>query len=123
MDVKADVGVFMRDAYGTLSGHLDDARKFVYSVLNNPAYANRGYSFTGHSLGGAIASYMTYATNTDSTPGVGKATTFDAPGVSGVIEKKHNVQVNPRDYDNLVIDYVSESDVSYFFNKSSVGYL
>ena len=122
VDVKADVGVFMRDAYGTLSGHLDDARKFVYSVLNNPAYANRGYSFTGHSLGGAIASYMTYATNTDSTPGVGKATTFDAPGVSGVIEKKHNVQVNPRDYDNLVIDYVSESDIiGNYANDQQLG--
>lgn len=122
VDVKADVGVFMRDAYGTLSGHLDDARKFVYSVLNNPAYANRGYSFTGHSLGGAIASYMTYATNTDSTPGVGKATTFDAPGISGVIEKKHNVQVNPRDYDNLVIDYVSESDIiGNYANDQQLG--
>ena len=122
VDVKADVGIFMRDAYGTLSGHLDDARKFVYSVLNNPAYANRGYSFTGHSLGGAIASYMTYATNTDSTPGVGKATTFDAPSVSGVIEKKHNVQVNPRDYDNLVIDYVSESDIiGNYANDQQLG--
>ena len=122
VDVKADVGVFMRDAYGTLSVHLDDARKFVYSVLNNPAYANRGYSFTGHSLGGAIASYMTYVTNTDSTPGVGKATTFDAPGISGVIEKKHNVQVNPRDYDNLVIDYVSESDIiGNYANDQQLG--
>ena len=111
VDVKVDVGVFMRDAYGTLSDHFDDARKFVYSVLNNPAYANRNYSFTGHSLGGAIASYMTYVTNTDSMSGVGKATTFDAPGISGVIEKKHKVKVNPRDYDNLVIDYVSESDI------------
>ena len=122
VDVKADVGVFMRDAYGTLSDHFDDARKFVYSVLNNPAYANRNYSFTGHSLGGAIASYMTYVTNTDSMPGVGKATTFDAPGISGVIEKKHNVQVNPRDYDNLVIDYVSESDIiGNYANDQQLG--
>ena len=122
VDVKADVGVFMRDAYGTLSDHFDDARKFVYSVLNNPAYANRNYSFTGHSLGGAIASYMTYVTNTDSMSGVGKATTFDAPGISGVIEKKHKVKVNPRDYDNLVIDYVSESDIiGNYANDQQLG--
>ena len=107
-DLMTDVGIFMQDAYSTISNHLDNAKNFVYSILSNPSYSGADYSFTGHSLGGAIASYMTYVTNTDDIPGVGRAVTFNAPGIGGVIETKHGVDINPRDSDGLVTDYVNE---------------
>lgn len=110
-DLTTDVGVFMQDAYVNISSQLDAAEAFFYSILNNAAYSGANYSFTGHSLGGAIASYMTYVTNTDGVPGVGKSVTFNAPGIGGVIEAKDNVDINPRNYDDLVTDYVNESDV------------
>ena len=111
VDGAADFGIFMRESYSTISKHLDDAKSFVYSVLNNPDNKGANYSFTGHSLGGAIAQYMTYVTNTDNIAGVGKAITFNAPGIGEVIEDKHNTNINPRDYDHLITDYVNESDV------------
>ena len=111
VDGAADFGIFMRESYSTISKHLDDAKSFVYSVLNNPDNKGANYSFTGHSLGGAIAQYMTYVTNTDNIAGVGKAITFNAPGIGEVIKDKHNTNINPRDYDHLITDYVNESDV------------
>ena len=57
-------------------------------------------SFTGHSLGGGIAQYMTYFTG-----GKYNAVTFNAPGIAQVLPG-----VNPRDYDNTVTDYVNEND-------------
>ena len=57
-DISVDIGILMQRAYAETAKHLDDAGRFVYSVLNNPKYKGNSYSFTGHSLGGAIAHYM-----------------------------------------------------------------
>ena len=121
-DISVDIGILMQRAYAETAKHLDDAGRFVYSVLNNPKYKGNSYSFTGHSLGGAIAHYMTYITKDAGIPGLKGATTFNAPGIGGVIEKKLGVTINPRDYDDLIIDYVNESDIiGYWRPDKSLG--
>lgn len=49
---------------------------------------------------------MTYVTNTDGVAGVGESVTFNAPGIANMLP----TTVNPRDYDNLITDYVNQSD-------------
>ncbi len=102
MDLIADTAIFQQQPNNELSQQLADAEQFVYSILNNPLHSNASYSFTGHSLGGSLASYMTYKTNTDTMAGVGKAVTFNAPGIGGVIEAKDGIDINLRAYDELV---------------------
>ncbi|WP_051999432.1 hypothetical protein [Listeria cornellensis] len=50
-DVKADVGLLSSKT----KGQFDDYDRFVHATLKK--YDVRDYSFTGHSLGGALAQY------------------------------------------------------------------
>ena len=102
----ANLGIALQNAVDGLPLQFGDAEAFVYSILNDSAYAGAAYSFTGHSLGGSLASYMTYKTNTDNIAGVGKAVTFNAPGISGLLPSG----VNNSSYNTLVTDHVGEGD-------------
>lgn len=103
----ANLGIALQNAVDALPVQFSTASSFVNSVLNNSAYSGADYSFTGHSLGGALASYMTYVTNTDGVAGVGKAVTFNAPGIAGLLPDN----VNPADYNGLVTDHVNQGDI------------
>lgn len=101
---NADLQIALQES---LPSQFIEAENFVNSVLNNSQYDDASYSFTGHSLGGALASYMTYVTNTDGIAGVGKSVTFNAPGIAGLLPDN----VNPADYNGLVTDHVNQGDI------------
>lgn len=100
---NADFQIALQES---LPAQFTEAENFVNSVLNNSQYDDASYSFTGHSLGGALASYMTYVTNTDGVAGVGKSVTFNAPGIAGLLPGN----VDPSTYIGLVTDHVNEGD-------------
>lgn len=88
----------------TLSGpnQFDDAHAFWLNTMQEVGVGNHsGFSFTGHSLGGGLAQYMTYATNE-----VGHAVTFNAVGIGQGIDG-----VNPNDYNDSIKNYVNENDI------------
>ena len=81
---------------------FNDAYEFWANTLQQVGAGNySGYSFTGHSLGGGIAQYMTYATNE-----AGHATTFNAVGIGQVLDG-----VDPADYNDSIKDYVNQNDI------------
>jgi Ca2+-binding RTX toxin-like protein len=98
-----------------LSGpsQFDDAFNFWTATLQDPDLDYSSYSFTGHSLGGGLAQYMTYMTNAQSR-------TFNAVGIG---QKLPNV--DPHDYDDLIKDYVNQNDIigQYGIQLGSTIYL
>ncbi len=100
---------------------LDFAQSTVAKLTNNKDISinrslqylkNNNATATGHSLGGAIAQYLVYIKgDMPSCRNSSNTTTFNTPGIRGVIEDMHKTSVNPRDYDSHVIDYTNESDV------------
>ncbi|HYG83887.1 MAG TPA: hypothetical protein VD907_03350 [Verrucomicrobiae bacterium] len=87
-----------------LSGpsQFDDAFDFWADTMQLVGPGNyTDYSFTGHSLGGGLAQYMTYITNE-----VGHSVTFNAVGIGQVLDG-----VNPSDYNDSITDYVNQNDV------------
>ncbi len=87
-----------------LSGpsQFDDAFNFWTNTLQSVGSGNyTDYSFTGHSLGGGLAQYMTYMTNE-----AGHSVTFNAVGIGQVLNG-----VNPSDYSDSITDYVNQNDV------------
>ena len=100
MDLKIAAGsnLTVNDGHNQF---VDAASFYIETVRKVGGASNIGArSFTGHSLGGGIAQYMTYFTG-----GKYNAVTFNAPGIAQVLPG-----VNPRDYDNTVTDYVNEND-------------
>ena len=100
MDLKIAAGsnLTINDGHNQF---VDAASFYIETVRKVGGASNIGErSFTGHSLGGGIAQYMTYFTG-----GKYNAVTFNAPGIAQALPG-----VNPRDYDNTVTDYVNEND-------------
>ena len=100
---------------------LDFAQSTVAKLTNNKDISinrslqylkNNNATATGHSLGRAIAQYLVHIKgDMPSCRNSSNTTTFNTPGIRGVIEDMHKTSVNPRDYDSHVIDYTNESDV------------
>lgn len=87
-----------------LSGpsQFDDAFDFYTNTLQSVGSGNyTDYSFTGHSLGGGLAQYMTYITNE-----AGHSVTFNAVGIGQILDG-----VNPSDYNDSITDYVNQNDI------------
>lgn len=81
---------------------FNDAFTFFDKTLKKIGKGNySGYSFTGHSLGGGIAQYMTYITNK-----TGKSVTFDAVGVGQAMP-----HVDPASFKGYITDYVNQNDI------------
>lgn len=81
---------------------FNDAFTFFDKTLKKIGKGNySGYSFTGHSLGGGIAQYMTYITNK-----TGKSVTFDAVGIGQAIP-----HVDPASFKGYITDYVNQNDI------------
>lgn len=80
-----------------------DAVTFFTDTINQIGESNyTGYSFTGHSLGGGLAQYMTYWTENS-----GKSVTFNAVGIGQAITLD-----NSQTYDSFNSkDFVNENDV------------
>lgn len=104
MNSIKDINTCLNIAFGKGSNgpnQFKDANIFWENTLKMVGTGNySGYSFTGHSLGGGIAQYMTYKTNQ-----AGRSVTFDAVGIGQAIKG-----IRPSDYNNSVIDYVNEND-------------
>ncbi|PID29654.1 hypothetical protein CR983_03690, partial [Candidatus Saccharibacteria bacterium] len=116
----ADVQLFMQSPDGFRTSQFAEAESFVSSVLSK--HPDASYSFTGHSLGGALAQYMTYATKKAGKTGVGKTVSFNAPGIGKLIENMHGGSVDPKEYEGLVTDYVNESDtIGNYANDKQLG--
>ena len=100
-DIDEDLNIaFGEETHGPTQ--FDDAFDFWSDTLQYVGTGNYdGYSFTGHSLGGGLAQYMTYSTNE-----AGHATTFNAVGIGQVLDG-----VNPSDYNDSITDYVNENDI------------
>lgn len=81
---------------------FNDAFAFFDKTLKKIGKGNySGYSFTGHSLGGGIAQYMTYITNK-----TGKSVTFDAVGIGQAMP-----HVDPASFKGYITDYVNQNDI------------
>lgn len=100
-DIAQDIEIAMgEESHGQTQ--FDDAFDFWTSTLIQVGAGNYdGYSFTGHSLGGGLAQYMTYMTNE-----VGHSVTFNAVGIGQSLSG-----VNPSDYNDSIVDYVNENDI------------
>lgn len=104
-----DLGDFVTDAQIAAGGNtlgtpnqFDDAFDFWVTTLQQVGVGNYdGYSFTGHSLGGGLAQYMTYKTNE-----AGHSVTFNAVGIGQGLSS-----INPADYNDSITDYVNENDI------------
>ena len=84
-----------------LNQFQDSFNFYVNTIKKAGGATNVGtISFTGHSLGGGLAQYLAYKTN-----GAYKTVTFDAVGIGQVLPN-----INPRDYDDVITDYVNEND-------------
>ena len=98
---NADEQIFTGSSKG-LPAQFVDAENFVMPILrSNPDVK---CSFTGHSLGGAIAQYMTYRT-------IYKSVTFNAPGIGEVIESATGDKVDYEFYKDIATNYANESDI------------
>ena len=98
---NADEQIFTGSSKG-LPAQFVDAENFVMPILrSNPDVR---CSFTGHSLGGAIAQYMTYRT-------IYKSVTFNAPGIGEVIESATGDKVDYEFYKDIATNYANESDI------------
>lgn len=108
-----DIYTFLQDAITdaqlAVSGNalgkpnqFNDAFTFFDKTLKKIGKGNySGYSFTGHSLGGGIAQYMTYITNK-----TGKSVTFDAVGIGQAMP-----HVDPASFKGYITDYVNQNDI------------
>ena len=108
---------------GFLAPQLKDAEDFVFKTMNEHGsmrYAtkedmykaigsNSNISFTGHSLGGGIAQYMTYKTANweDGDKGV-KSVTFDAVGIGWAVDDPALTTRNTELYNS--VDHVNSRD-------------
>ena len=97
-DFVADAQIAVGGNTNGTPNQFTDAENFVNSVMNDPQYASASYTFTGHSLGGGVASYMTYKTNHAST-------TFNGVGIGQVLPGSPDLA----SYN--ITDYVNENDV------------
>ena len=98
---NADEQIFTGSSKG-LPAQFVDAENFVMPILrSNPDVK---CSFTGHSLGGAIAQYMTYRT-------IYKSVTFNAPGIGEVIESTTGDKIDYEFYKDIATNYANESDI------------
>ena len=96
-----------------LPAQFADAEKFVNSVLASHPKAD--YTFTGHSLGGSLAQYMTYKTGH-------KSTTFNGPGIGSLVESVTGEKINYSAYENLSTNYANESDlIGNLWNNFRIG--
>lgn len=102
-DILTDSDIITPMASPGYPQQFEDAFDWVMDILANNTYS--GYSFTGHSLGGGIASYMTYATNE-----VGHAITFNAVNIAQVIATEDS-NFNAGNYNDSITDYVNENDL------------
>mgnify|MGYP001015320616 CR=1 FL=1 len=96
-----------------LPTQFTDAEKFVNSVLASHPKAD--YTFTGHSLGGSLAQYMTYKTGH-------KSTTFNGPGIGSLVESVTGEKIDYSAYENLSTNYANESDlIGNLWNNFRIG--
>ena len=117
--IEADNDISNADAQIALGMSLNlpaqfaDAEKFVNSVLASHPKAD--YTFTGHSLGGSLAQYMTYKTGH-------KSTTFNGPGIGSLVESVTGQKINYSAYENLSTNYANESDlIGNLWNNFRIG--
>lgn len=101
-DLGTDYELAVTSAFRNEPGQFSDAFQFYIDTINKLGKDNySSCSFTGHSLGGAIASFLSYKTN-----GASKAITFDAPGIGQFLPSS----VNPDNFKDAITDYVNEND-------------
>ena len=101
-DLGTDYELAVTSAFRNEPGQFSDAFQFYIDTINKLGKDNySSCSFTGHSLGGAIASFLSYKSN-----GASKAITFDAPGIGQFLPSS----VNPDNFKDAITDYVNEND-------------
>ncbi|MBA3925448.1 lipase family protein [Listeria rustica] len=97
-DVKAGVGLLTSKT----EGQFDDYDRFVHSTLKK--YDVKDYSFTGHSLGGALAQY-------EAVKHTKPATTFAAARAYNKLTDAEQAKAKKGDYWNLIKDLRHQDDV------------
>lgn len=103
---------FIADALIAIGGNptgvnqFTDAETFFTDTLASVSGIS-GYSFTGHSLGGGLAQYLTYYTKESSIYQEGSSTTFNAVGIGQALQGSATYSFES--YNST--DYVNENDI------------
>ncbi len=109
---NADAQIAFGNSVG-LPAQFAEAEKFVDKVCSS--HSHSGYTYTGHSLGGALAQYMTYKTGHNST-------TFNAPGVANLVESVVGHKIDYAYYKDKSTNYANESDyIGNLYNDGRIG--
>lgn len=112
----ADIGTDINIALGNFPSQFSEAYTFFTTVRTE--YNTSDYSFTGHSLGGGIAQFMTYATD-----GEGYSETFNAVSPRATI-----LAINETDMATKLaaastnsVDHVNSNDWVGMYGGSDLG--
>ena len=109
---NADAQIAFGNSVG-LPAQFTEAEKFVDKVCSS--HSHSGYTYTGHSLGGALAQYMTYKTGHNST-------TFNAPGVANLVESVVGHKIDYAYYKDKSTNYANESDfIGNLWSDARIG--
>ena len=109
---NADAQIAFGNSVG-LPAQFAEAEKFVNKVCSS--HSHSGYTYTGHSLGGALAQYMTYKTGHNST-------TFNAPGVANLVESVVGHKIGHAYYKDKSTNYANESDfIGNLWSDARIG--
>ena len=109
---NADAQIAFGNSVG-LPAQFAEVEKFVNKVCSS--HSHSGYTYTGHSLGGALAQYMTYKTGHSST-------TFNAPGVANLVESVVGHKIDYAYYKDKSTNYANESDfIGNLWSDARIG--
>jgi hypothetical protein len=106
--------VVMEGRFDSPPNQFEQANEFIDSL--HKKYPDATISLTGHSLGGAIAQYLTVTNDY-----VKNAVTFSAPGTMNMYSWDEMTKAQNEEYSSRIIDYYHDEIIATSANPSGTG--